>query len=87
LFMILSLHPTFHFSPLTLVPRHAGSHFPLLLARLLPPLLLSMLYTRSISHYPPPTTYHQLPTTDLLFYGILDGLMMLSSLLSILMAF
>jgi hypothetical protein len=79
-FMSFSIAPAFHFSNLT-------SDIPLLLARLLPPLVLAMLYTRSISHHPLPTTYHPLPTTDLIFYGMLDGLMALSALLSMLTAF
>jgi 4-hydroxybenzoate polyprenyltransferase len=73
LFMLFSFDPVFHFSLLS-------SKILLLVSRLLPPLLLALLYKRS--------TYPLHPTpSDILFYGILDGIMMLSALISIMIAF
>jgi 4-hydroxybenzoate polyprenyltransferase len=80
IFMTLSVFPAFHFQNLK-------SENLLLAFRLLPALLLSKLYKRATNPLSP--TPHPLPpiASYLLFYGILDGLMMLSGILSLALAF
>jgi 4-hydroxybenzoate polyprenyltransferase len=81
LFMFYSIDLGINFSIL-------NSNILLLPARLLPPLILAMLYTRSTSQLQSRIPRDRSPIpSDLLFYGMLDGLMALSSLLSILIAF